>query len=141
MDRIHLVQNRKEWRAFVGSVMNLKVSLKCKQLHDYTSNYQVLHSAPFNVPALDHTYSYLGTVNEGQVQLHCCLSSPIPQLTKCYQEAVTSYSTQDNSVSNAKNICLSCSRSAVAVSLSVCRLASMEIISNCCYCYSQNSSK
>jgi len=62
----------------VQSVMSLKVSLKCKQLHDYISNYQVLDSAPLNVPPLAHTYSCLGSVNVAQVQLHCCLPSPHP---------------------------------------------------------------
>ena len=78
MNRIHLVQNTKEWRAFVQSVMSLKVPLKCKQLHDYTSNYQVLDSAPLTVPPLAHTYSCFGAANEAQVQLRCCLSSPHP---------------------------------------------------------------
>ena len=68
MDRIHSVHNRKEWKAFVQSVMSLKDSLKCKQLHDYISNHQVLDPAPLNVPPLAHTYSCLGAVNERQVQ-------------------------------------------------------------------------
>jgi hypothetical protein len=81
---ICLVQNRKEWRAFVQSVMSLKVSLKCKQLYDSISNYQVLDSATSNVPPLAHTNSCLGGVNSAQVQYNftvaCVPHTPVNQM-------------------------------------------------------------
>lgn len=82
MDRIHLVHNRKEWWAFVQSVMGIKVSLKCEQLRDYISNYQVLDSAPMNVPPLPHTYSCLGALNEARYNFTaaCLPHTPVNQM-------------------------------------------------------------